>query len=59
MAENLAPDAARDRVAFARAAFDKAFVGIVAIAAAMLLVTAALVGLVSRPRAAASRNPPA
>ncbi|MGO4838719.1 MFS transporter, partial [Rhizobiaceae sp. 2RAB30] len=56
VAESLAPDAARDLVALARAAFDNALVGVVAIAVAMLFATAAAIGLFGRSRVTKPRK---
>lgn len=56
VAESLAPDVARDLVALARAAFDNAFVGVIAIAVAMLFATAAAIGFFGRSRVTKPRR---
>lgn len=55
-AESLDPAAAESLVGLARAAFDQAFVSVVALAAALLLATAAAIRMANRP---AARNSPA
>lgn len=49
-AEALAPDAASAVIALARAAFDRAFEGVVAMAAALLFAVAAAIAFLDKPR---------
>lgn len=56
-AESLPPDAAKVLVDLARDAFDKAFVGVVATAVAMLIACAVAIGLVENSRVGTSREP--